>query len=120
MAKRTNKTRDEHGKWELGGGGVNFKESVTQTLKREIKEEYCTNVKKIEFLGYRDIHRIDEKKRTTHWIGLDFKVLVDRKKVKNGEPNKIEEIRWVRLNKLPKPQHSQLQIFIKKYKPQLT
>jgi len=119
MGKRTDKTRDEHGKWELGGGGVNFREPIIQALKREIKEEYCTNVKKIEFLGYRDIHRVDEKKRKTHWIGLDFKVLVNRKRVKNGEPKKIEEIRWVRLEKLPNPQHSQFPVFLKKYKPRL-
>ncbi len=119
MSKRTNRTRDEHGKWELGGGGVNFKEPVIKALKREIKEEYSTNVKKIEFLGYRDIHRLDEKKRETHWIGLDFKVLVNRKKVKIGEPKKIEEIRWISLNNLPKPQHSQFQVFLRKYKSQL-
>ncbi len=119
MSKRTNKTRDEHGKWELGGGGVSFNEPVIHALKREIKEEYCTNVKKTEFLGYRDIHRVDELKRKTHWIGLDFKVLIDRNKVKNGDPKKIKELRWVRLDKLPKPQHSQFQIFLKKYRLQL-
>ena len=119
MSKRTEKTRDEHGKWEFGGGGVNFNESVINALKREVKEEYCTNIKKIEFLGYRDMHRADEKGRKTHWIGLDFKVLVNKDRVKNGDPKKISDIIWVRLNKLPKPLHSQLPVLLKKYRLQL-
>ena len=43
MAKRSKNTRDEHGKWDIGGGGVEFGESVEKTLRKEIKEEYCTS-----------------------------------------------------------------------------
>jgi ADP-ribose pyrophosphatase YjhB (NUDIX family) len=118
--KRTGKTRDEHGRWDLGGGGVNFGESALNALKREIKEEYCTDVLKAEFLGYRDVFRTDEKKRKTHWLALDYKVLVDRKKVRNGEPKKSSEVGWFTLKKLPSPVHSQFPFFIKKYRKQLT
>jgi 8-oxo-dGTP pyrophosphatase MutT (NUDIX family) len=117
---RTGKTRDEHGRWDLGGGGVNFGEPVLNALKREIKEEYGTDVLKAEFLGYRDVFRVDEKKRKTHWLAIDYKTLVDPKKVKNGEPKKSAGIDWFSLKKLPKPAHSQLPFFIKKYRKQLT
>ena len=116
LSKRTNKTRDEHGRWDPGGGGVNFGESVSSALKREIKEEYCTDILKAEFLGYRDVVRIDQEKRKTHWLAIDYKVLVDSKKVKIGEPKKTGEIGWFTFNNLPKPLHSQWSIFIKKYK----
>ena len=119
MNKRSKKTRDEHGRWDIGGGGVELGEHIEDTVERELKEEYCTDIIKSEFLGFRDVHRFDEKGNKTYWIALDFKVLVDRKKVKNGVPLQHEEIGWFRLNSLPKPLHSQLPTFIKKYKEKL-
>lgn len=119
MNQRSKNCRDEHGKWDIGGGSIEFGEKIGDTLKREIKEEYCTDILASEFLGFRDVHRVDEKENKTHWILLDFKVLVDRKKVKNGDLEKHDKIDWFSLDNLPKPIHSQLLTFIKKYKDRL-
>jgi|SRR3989344_493947 len=119
LSKRSKNTRDEHGKWDPGGGSIELGENVFDALKREIKEEYCTNVLKSEFLGFRDVHRIDEKGNKTHWIVLDFKVLVDKNKAKNGVPAKHTEIGWFALNNLPKPLHSQFPTLLKLYKQKL-
>lgn len=116
LSKRSKKSRDEYGTWDPGGGSVEVGEKVLNTLEREIKEEYCTDIINSEFLGFRDIHRIDERRNKTHWIGLDFKVLIDRKKVKNGVPDKHLEIGWFKLSNLPKPLHSQFPHFLQKYK----
>src|SRR5688572_4530859 len=93
MAKRNSNTRDDHDCWDIGGGGVEFGDSIEDRLRQEIKEEYCTEVLEHEFLGYRDVHRVHEGK-PTHWIALDFKVLVDRAKVAIGEPDKFDDIGW--------------------------
>ena len=114
MAKRSDNTTDEHEKWDIGGGKIDFGESVEDVLKREIKEEYCTDVLGFEFLGFRDVHRIHEGKKT-HWIALDFKVLIDPSKVRNGEPHKFDEINWFTLHKMPEKLHSQLPFFFEKY-----
>ncbi|HIH38032.1 TPA: NUDIX domain-containing protein [Candidatus Woesearchaeota archaeon] len=111
LNKRSKNCRDEHGRWDPGGGSLEFGESVIDTLKKEIKEEYCTDVLCQEFIGYLDIHREQEGKQT-HWIGLCFKVLVDKEKVKNGEPHKFEEIGWFRLDGLPTPLHSHFPKFL--------
>ena len=118
MARRSQNSRDEHGKWDIGGGGLEFRSSVEETLKKEIKEEYCTDVLSFEFLGFRDVHREHDSKRT-HWVALDFKVLVDSSKVKNGEPHKFDEIKWFTLVKKPENLHSQLPVFFDKYKDRL-
>ncbi len=118
MSKRSKNCRDEHGCWDQGGGGLEFDHDVIETLKKEIKEEYCTDVLDYEFLGYRDVHREHDGQKT-HWVSLDFKVLVDRSKVKNGEPHKFDEIVWFRLDNLPEPLHSQTPTFLRNYKDKL-
>ncbi|MDQ5951478.1 MAG: 8-oxo-dGTP diphosphatase, partial [Patescibacteria group bacterium] len=55
----------------------------------------------------------------THWIALDYKVLVDRKKTKNGEPHKFDEIGWFRIDTLPFPLHSQFPFALEKYNNRL-
>jgi len=118
LNKRSANCRDERGTWDIGGGGVEFGDTIEGTLRREIKEEYCTDVISFEFLGYRDVHRVNDGKKT-HWIGLDFKVLVDREKAANGEPHKFDAVEWFRLDKLPSPTHPQFPVFLKMYEGRL-
>lgn len=116
--KRGQNCRDEQGAWDIGGGGLEFGDTIIETLKKEIAEEYCTDVLDYEFLGYRDIHRENNGKKT-HWVTFDFKVLVDRAKVKNGEPHKLDAVEWFTATNLPSPVISPLPNFLKKYKDKL-
>ncbi|MFZ3020240.1 MAG: NUDIX domain-containing protein [Minisyncoccia bacterium] len=118
LSKRSKNCRDEHGAWDQGGGGLEFGDTVENTLKKEITEEYCADILEQEFLGYRDVHRVHNGEKT-HWIALDFLVKVDRQKVKNGEPHKFDDVSWFNLNSLPEQLHSQFPFFIKKYKDNL-
>ena len=118
MAKRSRNTRDEHGRWDIGGGSVEFGHSIEQTLKKEIREEYCADVLRADFLGYLDVHREHDGK-PTHWIALAFKVLVDPAQVSNGEPDMIDEIGWFTLDTLPENLHSQFPRFLESYRDKL-
>jgi ADP-ribose pyrophosphatase YjhB (NUDIX family) len=118
MNLRSQNARDEQGRWDIGGGALEFGQTVEDTLSKEIWEEYCTNVLASEFLGYRDIHREHNGERT-HWIALDFKVLVDRDKVQNGEPHKFDGVAWFTLGTIPTPAHSQFSEFVEKYRGRL-
>ncbi|MBU1202642.1 NUDIX domain-containing protein [Patescibacteria group bacterium] len=118
MAKRSKECRDEHGRWDIGGGGLEFGHTVIDTLRKEIKEEYCSDVIEYEFLGYRDVHREHDGQKT-HWLALDFKVLIDRSIVKNGEPHKFDEIKWYQLSNIPQNTHSQFPNFLNLYKDKL-
>ncbi len=118
LNKRSSNCRDEHGAWDFGGGGLDFGETVDDTLKKELMEEYCVEPVNYEFLGYADIFReMDGKK--THWLAIEFLVQVDREKVKNGEPHKFDEIGWFTLDNLPTPAHSTQKYVLEKFKDKL-
>ena len=118
MAKRSQNARDEKGRWDIGGGGIELHETVENTLSKEIKEEYNADVVDFEFLGYRDVHRFFDGNKT-HWLALDFKVLIDSTNVKINEPHKFDDIGWFTLETIPENTHSQFPEFLKKYKDQL-
>jgi 8-oxo-dGTP diphosphatase len=113
--KRSQNARDERGTWDTGGGGMEFGDTIEETIKREIAEEYCTDVLSYDFLGYRDVHRVNDSKKT-HWIALDFIVLVNREKVKIGEPHKFDEIGWFKIDKVPEPVNSQFPTYLNLHK----
>lgn len=118
MNKRGENCRDEQGMWDIGGGGLEFGQKVEDAICEEIKQEYCTDVLSTQFLGYRDVHR-EKDGIKTHWLALDFKVLVDSAKVGNGEPHKFDEIGWFTFDSIPEKLHSQLLYFLEKYKEKL-
>ncbi|HEY4518103.1 MAG TPA: NUDIX domain-containing protein [Candidatus Paceibacterota bacterium] len=118
LSRRGAKARDEQGRWDVGGGGLEFGEKVEECLSKEIEEEYCADILKFEFLGYRDMHR-EHAGVKTHWLGLDFRVQLDPKQVKMGEPHKFDELGWFTIDSLPNPLHSQLGGALAKYKEKL-
>jgi len=121
LNKRSQNCRDEQGTWDPGGGSVEFGERLVDAVMREIQEEFCTTPKDIEFMGYRDVMR-EQNGKKTHWVSHDFRVLVDPKEVRSGEPHKCDGLTWVTIAELenfPEPLHSQFPIFLKQYRDKL-
>lgn len=118
MGLRSPNARDEHGCWDIGSEMIEFGETMAETLPRGIKEEYRTEVIEYQSLGHREVIR-EEESATTHWIVFDFKVLVNPKRAKNGDPKKLTEIRWFRINELPENLHSQFPNFLCLYRNSL-
>lgn len=118
LSKRGTQARDEHGNWDCGGGGVEFGDTVENTLRKEIQEEYCTDVLEAEFLGFRDVFR-EQNGKPTHWLSMDYLVLVNADKWGNGEPHKLDAVEWFPVAELPSPMHSQWPKFAEKYAERL-
>ena len=118
VAQRSERSRDERGAWEPGSGSVEFGERLEDAVRREMREEYSVEVMDLEFMGFRDVHRLHEG-RKTHWIVFDYRARVDPQAVRIGEPEMLNEIRWVRLEDIPTPRHSQFALFLEKYKNKL-
>ena len=57
LQKREAGARDENGRWDVGGGAIEFGESIDETVRREIKEELCTEPIDIQFLTIYDAFR---------------------------------------------------------------
>lgn len=118
MNQRSQNCRDERGCWDIGGGSLEFGENAVDGVKREIKEEYCVDVLECEFLGYRDVHRVVDG-RKSHWLALDYLVRIDSDGVKIGDPEKMDAVGWFTLGTLPSPIHSQFPKFLELYKDRL-
>ncbi len=106
MMKRGAKARDEHGRWDIMGGSMEFGELIEETLRRELYEELRTKPLRIQFLTAYEAHR-QHKSDKTHWIALLHGVEVDPKTIMLGEPDKFDEIGWFTAATLPSPLHSQ-------------
>jgi 8-oxo-dGTP diphosphatase len=111
LHKRSKNCRDEHGAWDVGGGAIEFGESIEDAMRRELMEELCTEPVDMKFLTVYDAHR-EHNGAKTHWIAIIYAIAVDPSKVKIGEPHKIDEIAWFTSKNLPAPLHSQ---FTKSY-----
>jgi 8-oxo-dGTP diphosphatase len=115
LAQRSKNTRDEHGRWDTGGGGLKHGQSLEANLRREVKEEYGVEPLKTEFIGHMDVFRETEDGQPTHWVAFYFLVLVDRSKVTICEPEMFDDSGWFTLDNLPSPIHSQFPLFMETY-----
>ena len=107
LHRRTDACRDEAGTWDCGGGALEFGEDPLDAVRREVREEYGTSVRRARVVGARNVLR-EQGGCLTHWVALVFDVLVDAHEVRIGEPDKMADLAWFEESALPAPLHSQL------------
>lgn len=117
--KRSEKCRDEQGRWDFGGGAMEFGESFDETVRREVMEEYGVEPITVGYVTTKNVLR-EHNGRQTHWIKNLHWVLVDRDQVKNNDLEKISELGWFTFENLPQPLHSQIGIEVELIKQFLT
>ncbi|MCK5474929.1 MAG: hypothetical protein KAI53_06000 [Candidatus Aenigmarchaeota archaeon] len=89
-------------------------ECTESALQREFKQGYCADVLSYELLGKRMIIRVTNGVKAI-WQISDYKVLVDRTCVENGESDKFDCVGFSTLEKIPHPRYSELDGCLKKY-----
>lgn len=99
LTKRTGKNRNDAGSWAKPGGGLEYGEKAIKAMKREIMEELGI---KIEIWGCLPNTDHILKKEKQHWFAFNYLGRIKSGEPKNMEPHKCEEIRWFKLEKLPK------------------
>ncbi|QQG44203.1 MAG: NUDIX domain-containing protein [Candidatus Roizmanbacteria bacterium] len=115
MNKRSKNCRDEVGVWDPGGGAMRVGETFEEAVRREIREEYCSEVVDLKFIAVNNVLRKNGKEKT-HWVAVIFAAEVIPEKVKIGDPDKIENIGWFSLDNLPVPLHSMFHEHLKMVK----
>ncbi len=109
--KRGNASNDEIGKWDCSGGTLKFGEQPEEGMKRKLKLQYCCNpigFKQLPALSI--IMPIDGV--LSHFLAIPFLVKVNPSEVRIGDPEKMQEIGWFTLGKLPEPLHPGAQFVI--------
>ncbi|MFH0955973.1 MAG: NUDIX domain-containing protein [Candidatus Falkowbacteria bacterium] len=84
--------------WHLIGGGVNDGESITQAIKREIKEEAGTEVEVGKSLGFDEDYEPNKHGEMTHYIFLVFQAKYVSGEIKPDDD--IEKLEWISKEKL--------------------
>lgn len=118
-AKRTDQCRDEHGRWEPGGGKLDFGEDPDTAVVREMEEEFGIKTPVLDAnLGHTNLFR-EHEGRKTHWICITYVFRVDPAEVRICEPEKFTESGWFTLDDLPEPFHSAVPLLFKKFDREL-
>lgn len=89
--------------WHLIGGGVNDGESLTQAVKREIKEEAGIEVEIGKSLGFDEDCEPNKHGEMTHYILLVFQAKYISGEIKADDD--IEKLEWI-----PKKNLSQIEL----------
>ncbi len=112
LAQRSQNARDEHGRWDICGGGLKWGTRIEDNIRREMKEEFdAVSSSPLEFIGIREAFRTDEAGDKTHWVATDYAVILSEAEsdgVKIIETDIFDDSGWFYMDKLPSPLHSQL------------
>ena len=87
--------------WRVPGGRVEFKETLEETLKREMEEEIGVEIKNPKLLGYGQDHQFHVRdNRETSRLIMFFHVKINEEP--KVDPDEAEEYKWVTLEELKK------------------
>lgn len=98
LAKRGKEARNESGRWEFPGGGVEFGETLEQAMVREIQEEYGFAIEVEELLDVVN-HILPVEKQ--HWVSPTFLCRYISGTPGIREPHKCTEIGWFGADDIP-------------------
>ena len=116
LHKRSQNCRDEQGRWDCGGGSMEFGETFDQTVRREVFEEYGVLPEEVVNVEAKNVLRTHNETQT-HWIAVLHAVKISPDNVKIGEPEKMDDIGWFHIDDFPEERHSMLDCHFEIVKP---
>ena len=107
LMKRQN-TGSDDGYFELPGGHLEKGEDLFDAMIREAEEELCIKLKRKDLKMIHLLHHYNGER-----LNFIFETNGEKLKPEIGEPKKCSELRWVKINKLPKETTSKVKLIIK-------
>lgn len=89
------KARDQHYKWELMGGLLEFGETPEEAVEREIQEESGIGVKAVDVIGT-NMHLSEDK--TESWVGMTWLCEYISGKPHVTEYDRVIDHKWLPLD----------------------
>lgn len=115
LHKRSKNCRDEHGRWDPGGGKFEFGSTLEENVLREVLEEYGCRGEILEQLSPQNVLREWDGQKT-HWLAIPFFIKVNPEDVKINEPEYADDLGWFTLDTLPHPLHTAFEKALIRYK----
>lgn len=103
------------GEWSFPGGHLEFRETIFETAKREVREETGLEVNKFKLISVADEMRYI-KSDGKHYVNIGLKAEYKNGEPKLMEPNKWKEWHWFSLNNLPDKLFEGTDLMIKHFK----
>lgn len=94
LGKRSKSVDLNPGRWESSGGKVEFGETLTECLQREIREEHGVEIAVGEMIGIVE-YIVPDKNQ--HWVGPAYVCKITSGTPRIMEPDKCEQIGWFTL-----------------------
>ena len=98
LAQRGPQANNERGLWECPGGSVEFGETLTDALQREMVEEFGITIAVGDLIDLVDHILPDEGQ---HWVSPTYRCQIVRGEPQIREPGKCSAIGWFALDQLP-------------------
>jgi mutator protein MutT len=98
FSQRGPRAKNERGLWEFPGGAVEFGETLTHALQREMREEYGIEIEVGELLDVVDHILPDEGQ---HWVSPTFICRLTAGTPTICEPDKCAAIGWFAVDDAP-------------------
>ena len=98
VARRGPQAKNERGLWEFPGGSVEFGETLTQALRREMQEEYGIEIAVCELLDVVD-HILPAEGQ--HWVSPTYLCTIVSGEPHIQEPGKCSENGWFMPDEMP-------------------
>jgi 8-oxo-dGTP diphosphatase len=98
LARRGPKTNNEHGLWEFPGGTVEFGDTLADTLRREMREEFAIQIEVGELLDVVD-HILPEEGQ--HWVSATYLCEITQGEPVIQEPDRCTGIGWFAPSEMP-------------------
>lgn len=84
------------GQWGLPGGHLEYKESLSDAIRRELREEIGIEATSVQFAQV-----VNDTQQERHYIHINFIVTEWTGEIVNKEPEKCEKWDWFDLEQLP-------------------